>query len=284
MKKNILSLGLGLCLTLALSISASAAEYTFEGVENKEFYHSTSYSAMYGSNYNYGGINVSDYARSELPYGVLSNTSVGAMERVRILESNGYVSLTPITGGVQSGNGGSVMIPGIGEVYDPAAPSIVAGTISNPLTIKQTDYPLIYQKTAFTSVSGMKRSDGSIGTIKIPAVKINMKVWEGETNESMSKGVAHYSSTSSWDGNIGLCSHNRGSAYSIGAIKDLKLGDTITYTTVYGTRSYSVSYVGTISNTDWSYLQATADNRITITTCLANQPSVRVVVQATEIK
>ena len=203
---------------------------------------------------------------------------------MRILESNGYVSLTPITGGVQSGNGGSVMIPGIGEVYDPTAPSIIAGTISNPLTIKQADYPLIYQKTAFTSVSGMKRSDGSIGTIKIPAVKINMKVWEGETNESMSKGVAHYSSTSGWDGNIGLCSHNRGSAYSIGAIKDLKLGDTITYTTVYGTRSYSVSYVGTISNTDWSYLQATADNRITITTCLANQPSVRVVVQATEIR
>ena len=90
MKKNILSLGLGLCLMLALSVSASAAEYTFEGVENKEFYHSTSYSAMYGSNYNSGGINVSDYARSELPYGVLSNTSVGAMERVRILESNGY--------------------------------------------------------------------------------------------------------------------------------------------------------------------------------------------------
>ena len=54
--------------------------------------------------------------------------------------------------------------------------------------------------------------------------------------------------------------------------------------TVYGTRSYSVSYVGTISNTDWSYLPATADNRITITTYLANQPSVRVVVQATEIK
>lgn len=37
MKKNILSLGLGLCLMLALSVSTSAAEYTFEGVENKEF-------------------------------------------------------------------------------------------------------------------------------------------------------------------------------------------------------------------------------------------------------
>ena len=76
--------------------------------------------------------------------------------------------------------------------------------------------------------------------------------------------------------------HNRGSAYSIGTIKDLEIGDTITYTTVYGTRTYAVSYVGTISSTDWSRLQATADNRLTITTCLANQPSKRVVVQAVE--
>lgn len=38
-----------------------------------------------------------------------------------------------------------------------------------------------------------------------------------------------------------------------------------------------------IASTDWSYLQATADNRITITTCLANQPSKRVCVQAVEV-
>ena len=67
------------------------------------------------------------------------------------------------------------------------------------------------------------------------------------------------------------------------SIKDLEIGDTITYTTIFGTRTYHVSFVGTISNTDWSYLQATADNRITLTTCLANQPSKRVCVQAVEV-
>jgi len=64
----------------------------------------------------------------------------------------------------------------------------------------------------------------------------------------------------------------------IGSIKNLKQGDIITYTTVYGTRTYAVAAVKIISNTDWSYLQATADNRITITTCLANHPKSRVVV------
>ena len=39
-----------------------------------------------------------------------------------------------------------------------------------------------------------------------------------------------------------------------------------------------------ISNTDWSYLQSTADNRITLTTCLADHPESRVVVQAVEVR
>lgn len=110
-----------------------------------------------------------------------------------------------------------------------------------------------------------------------------MKVWEGETNVSMSRGLGHYSSTSAWDGNVGACGHNRGSKYVIGSIKDLKQGDTITYITVYDTRTYAVSLVKIISNTDWSYLQATSGNRITLTTCLADHPESRVVVQATEI-
>ena len=68
----------------------------------------------------------------------------------------------------------------------------------------------------------------------------------------------------------------------IGSIKDLNIGDTITYTTVYGTRTYAVETVEIIDSTDWSYLQSTADNRVTLTTCLADQPSKRVCVQAVE--
>lgn len=129
----------------------------------------------------------------------------------------------------------------------------------------------------------MERKDGSIGTLKIPSLNINMKVWEGETRASMAKGLGHYSSTSGWDGNIGVCGHNRGAKYNIGSIRNLEIGDTITYSTVYGTRTYAVILVRTISDSDWSYLQATADNRITITTCLADRPSKRVCVQAVEV-
>ena len=140
----------------------------------------------------------------------------------------------------------------------------------------------VNKPTAYTSVENMTRADGSIGTLNIPSLNVTMKVWEGETNESMAKGLGHYRSTSGWNGNVGVCGHNRGAKYVIGAIKDLNVGDTINYETVYGTRTYSVSYVGVISNTDWSRLQPTSDNRITITTCLSDQPNFRVCVQATE--
>ena len=155
-----------------------------------------------------------------------------------------------------------------------------AGSVS--AVIPSTPQITVPNTPAYTSVPGMAYQDGSIGTVSIPRLGISVKVWEGETTTSMAKGLGHFTSTSGWDGNIGVCGHNRGAKYNIGTIKNLKQGDVITYTTIYGTRTYEVTMVKTISNTDWSYLQGTADNRITLTTCVDNQPSQRICVQAVE--
>lgn len=233
-----------------------AADYTFDTAADTDYYPSTSYEDTYGTAYHYGSKNLVDYQIPELPYGVLSTTQTGVMEKLRL------PGLQQTVGGSASGIYGVDSGVGIPAVT-PVIPS--------------------YQEPAYTSAKDMERKDGSIGTLKIPSLDINMKVWEGETNESMKKGLGHYSSTSAWDGNIGVCGHNRGTKYTIGSIKDLEIGDTITYTTIYGTRTYEVVLVKTISNSDWSYLQATADNRITLTTCLANQPEKRICVQAVQI-
>lgn len=250
----------GLALTLmtmaALSVNVFAMEYSIETEENTEYYPSTSYEVMYGAAYNYGGSNLVDYQIPELPYGVSSTTQIGIMEK-------GYLH------GLQQNAGTSIS----GEY------GISGGLYDFPATAA----PPVLSVPAYTGVDGMERKDGSIGTLKIPSLNINMKVWEGETRASMAKGLGHYSSTSGWDGNIGVCGHNRGAKYNIGSIRNLEIGDNITYSTVYGTRTYAVILVKTISDSDWSYLQATADNRITITTCLANQPSKRVCVQAVEV-
>ena len=240
----------------ALSVGTFAADYSFETGAGTEYYPATSYADTYGAAYNYGGPNLVDYQTPELPYGVSGTTQIGIMEK-------GYLP------GLQQNVGTS-----ISSEY-----GISGGLYDFPATAA----PPVLSVPAYTGIDGMERKDGSIGTLKIPSLNINMKVWEGETRASMAKGLGHYSSTSGWDGNIGICGHNRGAKYNIGSIRNLEIGDTITYSTVYGTRTYAVILVKMISDSDWSYLQATADNRITITTCLADRPSKRVCVQAVEV-
>ena len=172
-----------------------------------------------------------DYQVPELKYGLQSTTMTGVMERT-ILPG---LQQTVITGeggcGVSGGGPITVLVEDTGG-------SSSTGTSTIPTVPTTPTYPT-YQQPAYTSADSMAYKDGHIGTIKIPSLKIDMKLWEG---------------------------------------------DTITYTTMYGTRTYSVTLVKTISNTDWSYLQATSDNRSTLTTCLADHPESRVVIQAVEVR
>ncbi len=66
-------------------------------------------------------------------------------------------------------------------------------------------------------------------------------------------------------------------------LKYLKPNDTIIYTTPYGTRTYGVVLSIDINDTDWSYLQDYNDNRLTLITCIENNPSQRKCIQAVEI-
>ena len=253
---------------LCMSVPAFASDYSFTTDAPQDYYKSTSYEDVYGSQYNYGGRNVVDYQVPELEYGVQSTTMTGIMERT---------TLPGLQQTVTTGGGGYGMAGGgpITELVEPGKP----GSAVTPAPGIPT-----YRPPAYTSAEGMAYKDGHIGIIKIPSLKIDMKLWEGETNASMKKGLGHYSFTSAWDGNIGVCGHNRGTKYAIGSIKNLEKGDTITYTTIYGTRTYAVTQVRIISSTDWSYLQGTSDNRLTLTTCLADHPESRVMVQAVEVR
>lgn len=168
-------------------------------------------------------------------------------------------------------------LPGSSSVK--TAQSFQYGISSTPSTV----YEHPQRRVKYIDAAEMHRVDGSIGTVSIPSLGISYLLYEGETTESMAKGLGHFSSTSGWDGNVGICGHNRGAEYVIGKIRDMKAGDAITYQTIYGTRHYSVETVAIISETDWSYLQPTADNRITLITCIAGQPGYRVCVQAREV-
>ena len=278
---KIAGLALSAVMALTMTAPAFASDYSFTTTALQDYYNSTSYEDVYGSQYNYGGRNVVDYDIPELEYGRMRTTMTGVMERTILPGLQQVVASTDGSGyglGGENGGGGGPLTE---LVLDDGTG---AGSGSTVPVIPDTPQITVPNSPAYTSVQGMAYKDGSIGTLKIAKLGISVKVWEGESTTSMAKGVGHYSSTSAWDGNVGLAGHNRGAKYNIGTIKNLVAGDTITYTTMYGTRTYQVTSVKTITNTDWSYLQGTADNRITITTCLENHPESRVCVQAVEVK
>ncbi|MCI8526419.1 MAG: sortase, partial [Oscillospiraceae bacterium] len=97
---------------------------------------------------------------------------------------------------------------------------------------------------------------------------------------SLAKGVGHFTGTSIWDGNTALAGHNRGVNTYFGQIHTLRSGDTIRLTTKLGTRTYSVTSVSKIRDTDTSVLAATAEDCITLVTCVRDQPAYRWCVRA----
>lgn len=82
---------------------------------------------------------------------------------------------------------------------------------------------------------------------------------------------------------LDLLGHNRGNKYSYFArINELEKGDILTYKTKFYTREYVVDNIKVIFEDDWSLLQNTEDNKITMITCIANKRNQRLCVQASE--
>jgi sortase A len=118
-------------------------------------------------------------------------------------------------------------------------------------------------------------SNGSIGTIYVERVKKTITVYEGESLDNLKKGAGHFSVTSAWEGNVALCGHNRGGSAHFSFVKDMQTGDKVTYITKYGTRTYEVISKEQIGEYDYSKLAWSAENLLTLITCIENVPELR---------
>lgn len=149
-------------------------------------------------------------------------------------------------------------------------------------------YPSADGLMASTSVPSVNTAslyydDMSIGTLYIAKFNKTLKVFEGESLENMKVGIGHFEFTSAWDGLVGFAGHNRGGSAYFSFVKDLAVGDKISYTTKYGTRVYAVYSKVKISETDYSGLAWCAGNEIALITCVENEKSLRWLVSAKEI-
>lgn len=180
--------------------------------------------------------------------------------------------------GINNSSGTNILVPSAGTSGDYYVPPAELGaSSSSDVTVSTSG------DNKFTLPDGLYYSDGSLGRLKISKLGLNVKVYEDESLESLAKGAGHFKSTSCWDGNVGIAGHNRGVTNHFGKIHTLVAGDQIVYTTQLGTRTYEVYYVGQISETDFSRLDRTSDNIITLITCVRDVRDMRWCVQAREI-
>lgn len=119
--------------------------------------------------------------------------------------------------------------------------------------------------------------------IAIPKISLEAEIAENTSQETMSKYVGHFEETSKTTGNVGLAAHNRGYEVNyFSGLKTLKEGDEIIYKYNDFEKSYIVKENKIIKDIDWSYLENTKENKITLITCVENEPEYRRCIQGIE--
>ena len=246
--KKIITLCLSLCLTAALAAPAYALEYSIDAPDDYDFGRNTSIE-------------------------VIHTADGGAMRNEDVSKN---AALIPPIFGSESMNAlhtGEYLTPNLAPGDIPASGSVIGGGASGVVTPGSTVSGGNYQPSVlFTDVtSDLYYKNGSLGKIEIPALGLSVRIYQGTDSKTLAKGVGHFEDTSIWEGNVCLAAHNRGANSYFGQIHTLDIGDKITLTTKLGTRTYHVTDVSQVSETDRSGLADASENLLTLYTCVRNQ-------------
>ena len=119
--------------------------------------------------------------------------------------------------------------------------------------------------------------------LEIPSINLKAFIQEGTSKDVLEKYVGHFVETSKDTGNIGLAAHNRGYENNyFENLKKLKQGDIIYYQYNGIKKQYQVTKTSIIKDDDWTNLEQTQNNTITLITCVENQPEYRRCIQGKE--
>ena len=287
MKKKLTMLLLALCMTASMMATAYAAEpleYTIDGAGNPEYGKSTSIEVVHTPGG--GAMKNEDVSKNAaLAPPAFGSYSADTLHTGTPLTPNLAPGYQPTSGAIINGSAGVIQPPamggsmgtdsGSGSVYVPGSSSV---TVTNPGSASG-GYTAVTDDLYY---SGGHLGGGHLGTLKIPAIGLSVKIYQGTDSAALKKGAGHFEDTSIWDGNVALAAHNRGVNNHFGEIHTLEVGDTITLTTRLGTRTYEVTSVSKVSETDRSALAASTTNMITLYTCVRDQRDQRWCVQGVE--
>ena len=153
--------------------------------------------------------------------------------------------------------------------------NIIQDVTNNELTSEEKNNDIINELTL--KIDG----ENVLGVITIEKINFEGLVYKGTSVETLDKGVGHIESSPYLNGNVCLAAHNTKELW--GNLHTLQNGDKIKYVSFLGTKEYIVDNIVEISETDWSLLQDTEENKLTLITCIKNKPFYRLCVQATEV-
>ena len=257
--KKFLTFALVISMMASLAVSASALEYSIDAPNDYDFGRNTSIE-------------------------VIHTADGGAMKSTDVSKN---AALIPSAFGSESMNAlntGEYLTPNLAPGGIPASGSVIGGGASGIVTPGSTVSGGNYQPAVlFTDVtSELYYKNGSLGKIEIPTLGLSVRIYQGTDSKTLAKGVGHFEDTSIREGNVCLAAHNRGANSYFGQIHTLNIGDKITLTTKLGTRTYKVTDVSKVSETDRSGLADSGENMLTLYTCVRNQRDQRWCVTAVE--
>lgn len=251
MRKTMMAI-LTLCLSTTLALPASALDYTIDAPDGPDYGKPTSVEVVHTAD---GGARKNEDVSKNaalIPPG-FGTPSMDTRNTGSYLTPNLSPVGAPATGAVVNGSGSSVITP---------------GSPTGSVTVPDTTAP----STRYTEVTDdLYYSGGHLGTLKIPAIDLSVKIYEGTGSSTLKKGVGHFEETSIWDGNVALAAHNRGVNDHFGEIHTLEIGDKVTLTTKLGTRTYKVVSVEKVNENDTSGLSPSSNDQVTMYTCVRNQ-------------
>ena len=264
--KKLTTLCLAACLAAALATPASALDYTIDAPEGPDYGKSTSVEVVHTADG--GALKNEDVSKNAalVPPG-FGSASADTLNTGTWLTPN----LAPegMAVGTISGSGMPIVFP----------PSVDT-SVSAP-AVEEEQQPVSLGYTPVTS--DLYYSGGYLGTLKIPAIDLSVRVYEGTDSSTLMKGAGHFRGTSIWDGNVSVAGHNRGVRDDFGDLLTLERGDIVTWTTKLGTRTYEVTSVEKVKETDTSGTAPSAENMLTLYTCVRNQRAYRWQVRAVEV-
>ena len=117
-----------------------------------------------------------------------------------------------------------------------------------------------------------------LGIINIEKIGFEGCIYEGTSMNTLDKGIGHFENSPYLNGNVCLAGHNYNNVWA--KLYTLQNGDKITYTSFLGTKDYKVNKITTINENDWTLLENTNENILTLINCVHKKPALRLVVQA----